>query len=261
MTKRIIVLAHGIFGFGDLASPRPSLVSYFNGVAAHLRRQGHTVIAPHVSPIGPVVQRAEQLASAILNQTPAGERVHIIAHSLGGLDARHALVHRADLAKRVATLVAIGTPHRGSPVADAIVNRALPLFAHLPTFLVAQIESNAGAVRDLTTASASARDDLTPDVEGIRYIDVAGDASKGGHELFLFQVGAVIGRITKEINDGVVTRRSALRAGHKHLRNWPVDHAGETGWSFESPLPVEVELSGVPPPPHFARYDAIVRQL
>jgi triacylglycerol lipase len=258
MTKGTIVLAHGLFGFGDLTSPLPSFVSYFNGVAAHLRRQGHTVIAPRVNPIGAVAQRADQLASAILGQTQAGERVHIIAHSLGGLDARHALVHRSDLAKRVATLVAIGTPHRGSPVADAVVNHADPLFAHLPTFLVGQLECNVGALHDLTTESASHRDDVTPDVDGVRYIDVAGDASKGGHELFFLQVAALIGRITKEVNDGVVTRRSALRPGHTHLPDWPLDHAGEIGWSLDSPLPIEVELPFVPPPPHFARYDAIV---
>ena len=65
-------------------------------------------------------QRGEQLAAAILRQVPGAEREHIIAHSMGGLDARHAIAHVPGLAGRVATLVTIGTPHRGSPVADAI---------------------------------------------------------------------------------------------------------------------------------------------
>jgi triacylglycerol lipase len=54
-----IVLAHGIFGFGNLTGGF-SPVNYFNGVAAHLRRQGHTVIAPQVNPIGSVPARGEQ---------------------------------------------------------------------------------------------------------------------------------------------------------------------------------------------------------
>jgi triacylglycerol lipase len=263
MSNGTIVLAHGLFGFGNLLASLPSVVNYFNGVAAHLRRQGHTVIAPQVNPIGAINQRGDQLASAILSQTGAGDRVHIIAHSMGGLDARYAITHRNDVVQRIATLVTIGTPHRGSPVADAVANQGDPLFAHIPSFLVRQLETNAGALHDLTTDVCTHFDDSTPDVDGVRYIEVAGDASKGGHELFLFQLAAVIGKITGEVNDGVVTKRSALRKGegHKHLDDWPVDHAGEVGWSLDSPAPVEVELPLVPTPPHFARYDSIVELL
>ena len=76
--------------------------------------------------------------------------------------------------------------------------------------------------------------------------------------MFLFQLAATIGRLKNEINDGVVARASALRDGHEHLADWPVDHAGEVGWSFNSPVPIEVELPLVPAPAHFGRYDAIV---
>jgi triacylglycerol lipase len=104
-------------------------------------------------------------------------------------------------------------------------------------------------------------DESTPDRDGVRYVEVAGDASRGGHELFLFQLAAVIGRLTGEVNDGVVARDSALRDGHEHRDDWPVDHAGEVGWSFDSPLPIEFDLPLVPPPPHLARYDAIAAGL
>jgi triacylglycerol lipase len=253
-----IVLAHGVLGFGSLTGV-PSLVNYFNGVALHLRRQGRTVIAPQVNPIGSVRQRGEMLASLILEQVPVGERVHIIAHSMGGLDARHAISRVSGFSDRVATLVTIGTPHRGSPVADAIANRSGSLFPHIPTFLLDKLESNAPALHDLTTEVGVHFDETTPDVNGVRYIEVAGDASKGGHELFLFQLAAVIGRINGEVNDGVVTRSSALR-GHEHF-DWPVDHAGEVGWSFDSPVPIVVEVPLVPTPAHLLRYDAIVNIL
>jgi triacylglycerol lipase len=238
----------------------PSFVSYFNGVAAHLRRQGHAVLVPQVNPTGSVKQRGEMLASLILELAPENERVHIIAHSMGGLDARHAIAKVKGFAERVATLVTIGTPHRGSPVADAIAHRTGPLFLHVPTFLKERLESNAGALHDLTTEIGIHFDETTPDVPGVRYINVAGDASKGSHELFLFQLAAVIGRVNKEVNDGVVTRSSALRKGHEHLADWPVDHAGEVGWSFDSPLPV-VEIPFFPPPAHLLRYDEIVKAL
>ena len=260
MVGQTIVLAHGVLGFGNLIGV-PTFINYFNGVAAHLRRSGHNVIAPQVNPFGSVAQRGDQLAAAILRQAPAGERVHILAHSMGGLDARHAITHVPDVSGRVATLVSIGTPHRGSPVADAIADRTDPLFAHIPTFVVDQLQRNAGALHDLTTGFGRHFDETTRDMPGVRYVEVAGDASRGGHELFLFQLAAVIGRLKGEVNDGVVTRASALRDGHEHLADWPVDHAGEVGWSFDSPVPIEVELPLVPAPAHFARYDAIVSAL
>ena len=255
-----IVLAHGVLGFGNLTGGF-SPVNYFNGVAAHLRRRGHTVIAPQVNPIGSVQVRGEQLAVAVARQLDGSEKFHILAHSMGGLDARHAIAHVDGFADRVATLVTIGTPHRGSPVADAIAGGTGPLFAHVPAFLLLQLQQNAGALHDLTTEVGIPFDESTPDSDSVRHVEVAGDASRGGHELFLFQLAAVIGRLTGEVNDGVVARSSALREGHEHLDDWPVDHAGEVGWSFETPLPVEFDVPFVPPPPHFARYDAIVSAL
>jgi len=254
-----IVLAHGIFGFGSLSNVP---LNYFNGVAAHLRRQGHLVIAPQVNPIGSVRQRGGQLAEAILEQLPDSRNIHVIAHSMGGLDTRYALTNIPGFAERIATLVTIGTSHRGSPVADAVAARTGPLFDHIPAFLARCLEQNAGALHDLTTPVGIHFDETTPDVQGVRYINVAGDASRGGHELYLFQLAAIIGRLNNgEVNDGVVTRSSALREGNEHLEDWPVDHAGEVGWSFASPLPYEIEIPLVPPPPHFALYDGIVSLL
>jgi triacylglycerol lipase len=178
----MIVLAHGVLGFGNPLG-LPSFLNYFNGVAAHLERRGLTVIAPQVNPFGSVAQRGDQLGAVLLRQVPASTKAHVVAHSMGGLDARHALTRVAGVANCVATLVTIGTPHRGSRVADAIATRADPLFDHLPPMLVDPLQRNAGALHDLTTAFGSNFDQTTPDVPGVRYIEVAGDASRGGPEV------------------------------------------------------------------------------
>jgi hypothetical protein len=60
-----------------------------------------------------------------------------------------------------------------------------------------------------------------------------------------------------EVNDGVVTKSSALRIRNSDLGDWPIDHAGEIGCK-KSPLPIEFEPPQFLQPPHFARYDAIV---
>ena len=234
-----IVLAHGVLGFGDELPGVFQLlpaIHYFNCVADHLREQGHVVLEPQVDPTGSVLDRGDQLAEKILKQTSPGDKVHILAHSMGGLDARHAITKRTDLVDRVATLVTIGTPHRGSPVADAVSKETGPLVDRIPHLLRQKLESNLEALHDLTTEVCSAFDDATPDAPTVKYINVAGDASKG-NELLLFQLAADIGSITGHINDGVVARNSALRAGNRHMDDWPVDHAGEIGWSLALLIP------------------------
>lgn len=254
-----IVLAHGVLGFGRMMEG-PMLIHYFNGVAAHLERHGHDVLAPQVNPVGSIALRGEQLAAAVFDRFPSGEKVHILAHSMGGLDSRHAITNVPGFSDRVATLVTIGTPHRGSPVADAIADRTDPLFKDVPPVVIEQLLLNAGALQNLTTEFCRQFDQNTHDVPGVRYIEVAGDASRGGHELFLLQLAAAIGRIKGEINDGVVTKSSALRGRGQQVDDWPFDHFGEIGWSVTSPLPILVEPL-LHRPAHFARYDAIVDSL
>jgi triacylglycerol lipase len=262
MAQRSIILAHGILGFGSI--PGFSFVNYFNGIRLHLRSQGHEVIAPMVNTIGSIAARGTQLAKAILDAPPGEDgKVHVIAHSMGGLDARHALSNITEndispqVAARVGTLVTIGTPHRGSPVADAIAGRSVPVLTNLLVFLTEAFRPQAGGLDDLTTEACERFNETTHDPANVKYIEVAGDASLGDRELFFFQLAALIGQISGEPNDGVVTQSSALRAGHDHFI-WPVDHAGEIGWSVATPLPILVDRSDLP---HFTRYDQIVTML
>jgi triacylglycerol lipase len=251
MIDGLIVLAHGVLGFGNpLGLPIP--VNYFNGVEEHLKRQGHEVFAPQVPMVGSVADRGTQLGSQILRVLADGQNAHILAHSMGGLDARYAMVNVQGFVDRVASLVTIGTPHRGSPVADAIVqNTALAAF--LPTFITTQLR-NTPALQDLTTAACAQFNETTVESSAIRRIAIAGDASQGGHELMLFQIAAQIGHLTGEINDGVVTEGSALRQGYEHPPLWPADHAAEVGWSVDSVLHPLTR-------PYLEWYDAIVAML
>ena len=88
-----IVLAHGILGFSHLDVPLLP-VDYFAGVAEFLRKRFQaSVIAPAVDPTAGIETRSEMLRSSIqtavtTHQLQATEPIHIIAHSMGGLDAR-----------------------------------------------------------------------------------------------------------------------------------------------------------------------------
>jgi len=266
-----IVLAHGLFGFGDKLPGFSSIFSlhYFNGVKAHLEARGHSVFAFQVNPVGSIVERGNQLADSIRDCKELVDTIHIIAHSMGGLDARHAITNRPEVGARVATLVTIGTPHKGSPVADAIVDPSNKLRAQIPDFLLRQVDPKAGAILDLTTQRCSDFDARTKNVKSVRYIEIAGDASEA-HKSLLFDLAAEIGKI-HGINDGVVAKTSALHEqGTEHLPDWPTDHGGEIGWSFDSPVPIverspllpHLELPLLPAASaHLQRYDAIVALL
>jgi triacylglycerol esterase/lipase EstA (alpha/beta hydrolase family) len=70
---------------------------------------------------GDVDSMADALRAAIaevlaVNALPEGTQVDLVAHSLGGLVSRVALLDAATAA-RVATLVTLGTPHRGTHAA------------------------------------------------------------------------------------------------------------------------------------------------
>lgn len=253
-----IILAHGVLGFRVLGP-----LEYFNGVAAHLATLGVKVATAQVNPIGSVAERAATLAEFIVHEA-AGERVCVFAHSMGGLDARFALSNNVlDVARHVATLVTIGTPHLGSPVADAIQNGKADVL-HVRV----ELKLNQAALHDLTTAVATKADLAMADVEGINYLAVAGDMTQeGAHSSFAMRTIAALGGLN-EPNDGVVTVKSATtRCGKEQPKKqpaiiWPTDHAGEVGWDLDTLQPVRV--IGVKNPladrSHLERYEDLVRR-
>ena len=53
------------------------------------------------------------------------DKVHIIGHSMGGLDARHMLYdgRQDQFESKIASVTTIGTPHWGSSFADYVLER------------------------------------------------------------------------------------------------------------------------------------------
>jgi triacylglycerol lipase len=126
-------------------------VNYFFNVASDLRSRGETVVESQVPPFESSAVRAAHLAGYVddtLRSTGAC-KVNIIAHSQGGLDARY-LVSSLGYGDRVAGLVTVSTPHRGSPVADV----ALGL---VPGFSYDVINAILHAVWSVTAAPGDAK--------------------------------------------------------------------------------------------------------
>ncbi len=125
---RRILLAHGVLGFSKIGC-----LSYFNGVRTCFDA-GSSFLAPGVDPTGSIERRAAQLETEITKNVPEkelaqGGTIHIVAHSMGGLDARYLISSKGlGHAAWIASLTTISTPHRGSPLADIITGaRSLSL--------------------------------------------------------------------------------------------------------------------------------------
>jgi triacylglycerol lipase len=217
-----LVLVHGLFGFDQVRMGPWVLLDYFKGIPASLRAAGNRVLLPRVSPTGSIADRAGQL-KAFLDREAPGQPVHLIGHSMGGLDARYLVAHLG-LAPRVLSLTTLGTPHRGSPFADWALARFERLVA--PFFDFWRVPRQ--AFRDLTVESCKRFNDETPDAPGVRYFSVAGHHRlHWSHPAWGLSFSVVAD--AEGPNDGIVSLRSARwgesfdvwDADHMNLVNWP----------------------------------------
>ncbi|MDP2419196.1 MAG: triacylglycerol lipase [Hydrogenophaga sp.] len=113
-TKYPIVLVHGLLGF-DAVGP----VQYFYGIPSELRRSGATVYTASVSQSNSTEVRGEQLLRELqaLKAKYGHEKFNLVGHSHGGNTSRYVAGVAPGL---VASVTTVGTPHRGSKVADAL---------------------------------------------------------------------------------------------------------------------------------------------
>lgn len=227
-----IILAHGILGFDEIGVAGFSILNYFKDVEAELTSKGHKVYAPDVSSFGSIVRRAEEFEKKVISFCQengiAGRSLHIIAHSMGGLDARHALAQSSKLSQLTKSLVTLGTPHKGSPIADFIA-KDLIFTRLIYGGLLNVFKGFVGGLRDLTQDEAIKFDLQTISVEKVNYFSIAGTNQTAQGTLFSSAFG-LVGLIVGD-NDGVVTFESANKVddGWNALPQWPVDHAGLIG--------------------------------
>ena len=258
-----IVLVHGILGFRKRFG-----IEYFGGVAEHFRTKGLAVLVPELDPTKGVEFRGGQLCDQINSGFKSGaidpgQKTHIIAHSMGGLDSRYVLspVSGKQLDSPVTSLTTISTPHRGSPIAD-VIDTPLDLspFPHLPFAsarnpledALSELGISLDGLRDLTTSVCEAFSAEYRNHPSVSYFSVAGSGRLGplptaaAFLLFHHYIFARTGRP----NDGLVTVDSATW-GTFDPETWPTDHADEVGHNLDNLL--------MPPAfPYLAKFDQIV---
>ena len=203
----------------------------------------------------PGAWRANQLAEQIEAAFPSG-RIDIIAHSMGGLDARYLLSNNPrGVGARIATLSTIATQHRGSPVADLLAGPTpigpQRLVYDIVKTSIARLGFSAGGLGSLTTGSVMTFNQQCLDSKRVTYLAYAGC---GPRSLALRAGGWLIGHTgstaDERANDGLVSVASAQWPDDQLAEPpWPADHLAEVGYDLDHPASR----------PHFDHLGAIAR--
>lgn len=216
-----VVLVHGLFGFDRIGVPGARF-DYFRGIAKHLESLGCHAHAVRLPAAASVPDRARELAAAI--EALPHDRIDLIAHSLGGLDARYALTHLG-LASRVRSLVTVGTPHRGTPIADLVLKGPLDWARRVVSALGVPL----AALEWLGTDALAEFNAQVVDVPGVRYACVVGGMHREDSSvpLALVPAHAYLRRVAGP-NDGLVPIASQYWG--ETLAEIEADHFAQIGW-------------------------------
>lgn len=177
-TRFPILLVHGWTGFSNIGP-----LDYFYGVPGTLRERGYPVAVAVLDPYNSVEVRSAEL-SAQIDQTLAqfrARKVDIVAHSQGGLDSRRA-ISTLGYGDRVAALVTVATPHRGTPMADVALGYLPGPAQDAMNFLLNLLGATGGHESDAEASfhSLSRRyvneefNPQNPDDPRVRYLSYAG---------------------------------------------------------------------------------------
>ena len=219
-TRYPVVMVHGIF-FRDW-----QYMNYWGRIPQALKRNGAIVFYGKQQSALSVAASAAELTSEIrriLAETGA-EKVNIIAHSKGGLDARYAisLLGMDDL---TASLTTINTPHRGCQFADV-------LLASLPKWLICFVSARYNAlfrklgdscpdflagVYDLTAASCAVFNYKVPDSPKVYYQSIMSKMKTAKSAGFPLNLGYLLVKKYEGENDGLVSVSSAVRGNFPGL--------------------------------------------
>jgi triacylglycerol lipase len=213
-----IVLHHGLLG-GEHRGMRLTPAG-FKGVDLALAKLGCPVFLSSVHPTAGIETRARQLQKWILAlvRKIGAQKIILMAHSLGGLDARY-MLWRLDAAEHIDALVTISTPHRGSPYADWCTENLGKKLRGFEIFR--RFGWDTEAIADLTTERCARFNEKIQNAPGVRYFSISTSRSIRQMPAWSLHSWTLVHR-AEGANDGLVSVQSAKWG--KHLETWPVDH-------------------------------------
>lgn len=221
-------------------------------------KAGYTLTILENETGGTIADRGEDLArdlqQGVLETLKSGQKIHLVAHSLGGLQARRMLHDYPNLAKRVASLTTIATPHRGANLIN-VVNPGKSTENLLEMF-----GGDTQAYEDMKPKQMKQFNAEVLDAPGVRYFSLA-FALPQPYELYTPELALVTAARMLQAaghgrNDGLVTEESQLwgkrinvtyrKDGETRVIN-TCDHRTQTRKSVGSGVKIlGLKLPGVP---------------
>jgi len=224
-TNYPVVLVHG------LCDKNVPFKKAFGSIAKFLRRQGICVCVTNQDGVGSIQSNALQLKAEIeaICQQYACEKVNIIAHSKGGLDAR-CMITGLDMASRVASLTTLSTPHHGSRLSASILRfpkwllRPACFFTNLFYRMLGDRNPDIlSAARDLTDTAMADFNLRTPNHPAVYYQSYSSQASKAN--AFLVYLPYQISRYCEQDEtDGLVSVRSSQWGNYRGQIHGNLNH-------------------------------------
>lgn len=217
-TRYPVVLVHGA-GFRDLKWP-----VYWGRVPSVLERRGARLFYGLQDCWASTETNARALAEridAVLAETGA-EKINLVAHSKGGLEARMAASSLGAGAK-IASITTIATPHHGSGTIDLLFKAPRPLFS-LAALAVNNWSRLVGdrkpdfltVCEGFTTERMEAFNRRNPDVPGVFYQSFACVMRRPFSDINLSTANFIVNRLEGP-NDGLVTVASASWGRHVRI--------------------------------------------
>lgn len=227
-----IFLCHGYGALGSVIKSGP-----MHEPCMKIRSFGVVAIAPNIVPYARIETRAENWVRLIRRfcNDHSYDKVNVIAHSMGGLDMRHAL-SKMDIGDCVESLTTIATPHYGSSLADLVLKapelitgKLSEVFDWFGDSMYPNIKSDAlGSLEQLTrTYAKEVFNPGHPDIEGVDYYSYSAAVGKGTEHsinpVLKFQNHQIYDR--EGINDAFVSVESAKWG--KHIKTMPLSHLAQ----------------------------------
>jgi triacylglycerol lipase len=216
-----IVMAHGLFGFDRIGLGPLTLATYFRRIPRLFEVAGNRVLVSKVPPISRIERRARVLGDRI-RSVFGGEPVHLIGHSMGGLDARALLASEGN-SGLILSLTTIATPHLGSALADFAKIGFGRVYRLLESLGV-----DHGGFLDITRRAARDFHRSHPVPDGIPCFSIAGDPVRENVCRPLRRFHAILTE-AEGPNDGLVSVDSANAFGEP-LPRWSADHFHQMNW-------------------------------
>lgn len=209
-TKYPIVLVHGT-GLRDYKH-----FNYWGRIPKALERNGAEIFYCYQDAWGSIEKNAQTDKNSILLalKKSGAEKVNLIAHSKGGLEARY-MIHELGMEAYIASLTTISTPHHGSKTMDLFYSaltflyKIAAVFVNLYFKILGDKEPDFYNVcRQLSTFSCEEFNRRMENSINIFYQSYASKMKNPFSDIFLFLPHMVLNLVEKD-NDGIVAVNSA----------------------------------------------------